>query len=885
MMGIWRTLGAAGLLAAGLLTTSPLTSARASGTPLASNPIKISINQEGIYRLTQPYLLSQNIDLTNVPNATLGLSDGSTPVPILVHSKSSTLFGTDPGDYLEFYAHPVNNTYGSTNVYELSDAVNSPARAPTSPIGTISSPATSGANTYVDLVRQVYTPFAPAGDPSVTEDSSWPSDGDPHWNHDVLVTDGSLPTTTRNWTFNLSGVVPSATNCQLTVSAYANPVSGNSFPPENELDFSINSVVVKNPLGGTQFIWPSPNFGVVTPYQAVATFPCSSLVSGANILTVNSTKQSSVNTELVYVQDFHVTDTANLCSSADKLIWNEAGAGSYQMGGFGQSPTSIWRVTSSGSTVLTGYTASTSLGGPCAAGTYSVQFGDNPGGAATYVATDAPLVPASIAPIDETNITSGGAGSAQYLIIANPLFLGSAPLQQMVTLETGQGMTVKVVSVDTILDQYGFGQPYPEAIRQYIQKVAVPNLGTKYVLLAGGDTYDYHNYFNCPSSNYCSSSNPNNLSLIPSMYTASTFAGPVPADHLFTVALGDGTDTPDVAIGRMPATSVAQFQIEVTKTVNWKAWSAAPGHLSTAIFGAGYEDSSFQSSSDTMASRLPTPFTVRKFYETGDPTFDQQNSVNFQAAFSNGPEVVNYMGHGNYTQWSNTPLFQTANVANLTNGDAPSMVFQWGCQATNYTIVDQPVGLNSALLDSVAQNTQPDGAVLAMGSTGADLAYQEEVLAGGQGETGPTGVHYFYGYLALNDSVGQALQFAGRDLMAMHPNDSDYTDVVNTYEVLGDPALALTTNPTAARVSSISAIRSGRATLVRWKLVAGSAIGFNLHAGSHAAALNHQLILARAGKKVYSARVQTSARSIRLEVIGLNGARWWYKVRVRHPGA
>jgi hypothetical protein len=369
--------------------------------------------------------------------------------------------------------------------------------------------------------------------------------------------------------------------------------------------------------------------------------------------------------------------------------------------------------------------------------------------------------------------------------------------------------------------------------------------------------------------------------LVPSLYVETTFAGAVPSDHLYTVAIGDTTDKPDVAIGRMPVTSVADLQTMVTKTVNWKTWSSATGHISTGAFAAGWEDPTFSTSSDQMAADLPSPFTVQKFYETGDPTTDATNSTNFQAAFSAGPEVVNYMGHGNYERWSNTPLFQVSNVAGLTNGDAPSMVFQWGCQATDYAIPNLP-NLNVSMLTSTvasgANAGKPDGAVLEVGSTGADLAPNEELFAGGTAATGPTGVRYFYGYLARNYSVGQAVMYAGRDLMTEFPSDTDYIDVENTYQVLGDPALTLTRTPTASNVSALSATRGGSTVVVHWRASASGLLGFNLYAGHHA--LNRHLIPARASHTVYAVRVKTSARTIRLEAIDTRGERWWYTMQV-----
>jgi hypothetical protein len=156
---------------------------------------------------------------------------------------------------------------------------------------------------------------------------------------------------------------------------------------------------------------------------------------------------------------------------------------------------------------------------------------------------------------------------------------------------------------------------------------------------------------------------------------------------------------------------------------------------------------------------------------------------------SAGKTIVNFVGHGNLTQWSKLPMLKAADASSLTDAGKPSMVFQWGCQTSDYAIPTL-TNIDSALLTAADGSGNPTGAVLSVGSTGLDLAVPQETLAGGTSERGPGGTAYFYGYLAQGDSVGVALQLAKDDLLANHPGDQSYLDVVNSYTILGDPALA-----------------------------------------------------------------------------------------------
>ncbi|MDQ2745057.1 MAG: hypothetical protein M3Z66_22560 [Chloroflexota bacterium] len=92
----------------------------AADIPLATNPLKLFITQEGIVSVSAAYLTAHGVDLTNVPVATLGLSDNGTPTPISV-THAGSLFGQSGSDSITFYAHPINNTYATTNVYVLAD--------------------------------------------------------------------------------------------------------------------------------------------------------------------------------------------------------------------------------------------------------------------------------------------------------------------------------------------------------------------------------------------------------------------------------------------------------------------------------------------------------------------------------------------------------------------------------------------------------------------------------------------------------------------------------------------------------------------------------------------------------------------------------------------
>jgi hypothetical protein len=76
-------------------------------------------------------------------------------------------------------------------------------------------------------------------------------------------------------------------------------------------------------------------------------------------------------------------------------------------------------------------------------------------------------------------------------MIAHPDFIDE--LTELVTFHEGRGLDVRVVNVLDVYDQFSSSIFDPQAIKDYLYH-AQANMGTEYVLLVGGDTYDYHDY-------------------------------------------------------------------------------------------------------------------------------------------------------------------------------------------------------------------------------------------------------------------------------------------------------------------------------------------------------------------------------------------------------
>jgi hypothetical protein len=100
--------------------------------------------------------------------------------------------------------------------------------------------------------------------------------------------------------------------------------------------------------------------------------------------------------------------------------------------------------------------------------------------------------PSSIAASRGTNLRQEGAG-ADLLIITRRDFFDS--LSPLVALRQSQGLTVSVIGIDDIYDSFGFGQKSPQAMRDFLAFAkAGYKTAPRYVLIVGDASLDPKDY-------------------------------------------------------------------------------------------------------------------------------------------------------------------------------------------------------------------------------------------------------------------------------------------------------------------------------------------------------------------------------------------------------
>ena len=187
----------------------------------------------------------------------------------------------------------------------------------------------------------------------------------------------------------------------------------------------------------------------------------------------------------------------------------------------------------------------------------------------------------------QTDITFAGQ-TVEYVVIAHPSFLANTDLGQLVSQHGA-----KLVDVNQVYLLKSGANFDPNAIKQYIADLAANN-GLKYVLLVGGDTYNYRQFTSDGS-----------VSFIPSLYAATdSLVKFAPADPLYGDVNGDNVQ--DIALGRIPARTNGELSSAIRKILKYM-----DGAYSGAVLAA---DNGFAADSELFASYLPAGWNVTRAY-------------------------------------------------------------------------------------------------------------------------------------------------------------------------------------------------------------------------------------------------------------------------------
>lgn len=673
-----------------------------------TSTLNLNVRQTGIHRVTYEMLREAGLDLTGFPVASLTILNRGLQIPIYVSDSDQNIsFG--PGDFIEFYGEALDTLYTDTNVYTMQVSNNSVNHIPV--MDAQPDPQLASPEFYTETVvinnQKNYSTSAPGNDP---------------WFDTRML----VYTTPQSWdfSFRVNNLVEGPAALDLVVWGLSSST--------HHLIATLNGI----PAADLKF-----DRAIAQTFKI--NLPAGALVEGENILQITLPGDMGASYDMIALDKYHISyqrafkpqEAGVTFTAADDLfVVSDL-----------KSPNVIAYVRRNGGLVrlgnvhvqANGTTFAASFAGTNRADTYFL---------ATTESVLAPTLEIARARADLNQ-------PAEYLVIAHPDFItGLTPLIQA---RQAQGLTVSVIDVNDLYAQYTYGIFDPQAIKSYIT-YAAQNLGTRYVLLVGGDTYDYRNYMGY-----------NNPSFIPSLYAA---VGPgmkfIPADPLYVDI--NNNYIPDLAIGRFPVYSMADLELIINKTLVYA--SKSYGHTATFVSDLNDGGVSFKDLSINLASQLPANWITESLH-MNDLGISATKSQ-LLTAMNRGTTLVNFNGHSSSTAWTYQDVFTIADAAALTNTGNPFVAVQWGCWNT-YNVDPQHNNLAHVLLLS-----GDNGAVAVVGGTTLVYLLSEQLL----------GPMLMSRLTTPGMPIGQAIQDAKAQLAQ---DDPGLTDIILGWTLMGDPALTI----------------------------------------------------------------------------------------------
>ncbi len=383
-----------------------------------------------------------------------------------------------------------------------------------------------------------------------------------------------------------------------------------------------------------------------------------------------------------------------------------------------------------------------------------------------------------------------------YLIVAHPsLLAGIRPLADYHRLH---GLRVDEVNVEDLYDAFNGGIPHPSAIRDFVAWGREHwSVKPRFLLLVGdASSAIHHDWSDGPltgasyqltpqprpgevlggagfggmATDGYSAGVPRTRNLIPT-WQFPTSEGQGASDNAYADP-APGDFHPRVAVGRLPVVDAAELKSVVDKTVAYQSHPARGPWRRDVTFISTSEVASFKQESDRLAAQLNAEgFVSRSIYtdfnDTSKEHYEQARAT-LRQSLDRGNLLVHFLGHGGSYIWRVGPmgdLFSLDDVSNLSNAGRYPMVLAMTCFSAPF---DNPSD------DSIGVR------FLRVADKGAVAVFASSW------KNSPTPQYSKW----LIDELLKPGNPIGSAIVAAKAKIAD-RDFVETYNLLGDPALVL----------------------------------------------------------------------------------------------
>lgn len=392
-----------------------------------------------------------------------------------------------------------------------------------------------------------------------------------------------------------------------------------------------------------------------------------------------------------------------------------------------------------------------------------------------YVAFD----PSGLFPVPELagevdNQDLHGLDTPDLLIISHPLFINEA--SRLAGFHRNyDGMKVEVVTTEKVYNEFSSGNPDATGIRNFIKMFYDRDENLKYVLLFGDGSYDNRN-IKAGNQNFIPAfQSDNSLNPVASFVTDDYY---VILDDNETVYNG----AVDLGIGRIPASSVYQAEIAVSKILDYHDPESLGDWRNIICFiGDDGDGNLHMSDSEKLAGQVNEShpeFVTDKIYfdafvqkttPSGEEYPDVTEAINTRV--EEGVLVLNYVGHANERFLADEHVLDISDINSWSNSKKLPVFVTATCEFSRFDGDETSAG------EYVLFNATGGGIGL-FSTTRVVFAYSNYLLS-----------KSFYSFVFQKDTQGEHYRMG--DVMRLAKINTINTTNKRNFSLLADPALRL----------------------------------------------------------------------------------------------
>jgi hypothetical protein len=487
--------------------------------------VKLSVNREGWYRLTQADLLAAGLSATVDPRNLQLYVDGQ-PVSMLVNGEQDGRF--DKNDSLEFYGLGLNSTATTSHVYWLAAGNQTGTRIK----------AARGANGVVALSsfpaaverkdRTIYFSALRNGD---AENFFGPVVTGTAVDQSVTLTNvAASAAAPASLDILLQGVTQSSHQVQVMVNGAAVGTVSFTGQGQGKASFPIAHSQLREGVNTVQLI--APGSGDISLVDTVRVSYQHTLKADSNLVRASVAGGQQITLSGFTATDIRVMDVTN-ANSPQELTGSILGSKA--------SASITLTVPGTGSRALLAFT-----------------------GTRAMTASAKANVP--------SNWHQEGRQFDYVMITTQPLMASLAPLK---TLRESQGLSVAMVNADDLYDEFSFGNKSVQAIKDFLAFTTSNwRRAPRFVLLAGDSSYDMKNYLGF-----------GDYDVVPSKLFDSAYMEAA-SDDWFVDFQNNGA--PEIAVGRLPVRNAAEASAMVGKIISYENATPSSSVLLVADLDDGH---------------------------------------------------------------------------------------------------------------------------------------------------------------------------------------------------------------------------------------------------------------------------------------------------------